>query len=211
MRDIPFFTTALGVASLTLSQIPYTGQAYIRIQDSAEPEEFLQECVSFCKAAGAETVFAAGHSVCERFPESAKLLSMKADKSTVGETDAMLFPVTEATLKQWADIYNSKVVNIPNGAWMTSRVAEQMLHDGDGYFVHKDGKLLGIGKASGGEITWVASVRPGAGANVVRALCHALAEETVSLVVASQNLKAMRLYERLGFLCTGVISTWYAV
>ena len=43
MRDMPFFTTLSGVASLTLSQIPYTGKAYIRIQDSTEPEQFLRE------------------------------------------------------------------------------------------------------------------------------------------------------------------------
>lgn len=209
MQDMPLFTTQLGVASLTLSQIPYTKQAYIRIQDSNEPEAFLQECRDFCKAVGAEAVYATGHSVCESFSEYTKLLAMRADKCSIGETDAALFPVTETTLGKWVDIYNKKIVKIPNGAWMTKRMAEQMLSDGDGYFIHKDGELLGIGKASGCEIAWVASVSPGAGADVVRALCHALSEETVLLTVASQNRKAICLYERLGFLITGIVSTWY--
>ena len=211
MRDMPFFTTQLGVASLTLSQIPYTQQAYIRIQDTQDPEVFLRECVSFCRAAGAEKIYATGHSACEVYPEYTKLLTMKADRNVVGETDAMLFPVTESTLEQWREIYNQKIQKVPNGAWITAQDGQKLLKDGDGYFVHKDGSLLGIGKASAGVIDWVASVLPGAGADVVRGLCHALSEDTVTLVVASQNHKALRLYEQLGFVCTEELSTWYAV
>ena len=106
MRDIPFFTTQQGVASLTLSQIPYTHKAYIRIQDSAFPEMFLNECIGFCKAAGAEQVYVTGHEVCEQYPEYTKLLFMQADRSFIGETDAALFPVTSSTLERWVEIYN---------------------------------------------------------------------------------------------------------
>ena len=88
MKDMPLFTTEYGVASLTLSQIPYTKQAYIRIQATAEPERLLTECIDFCKAAGAEHIFATGHSVCEKYPEHTKLLRMQADRSSIGETDA---------------------------------------------------------------------------------------------------------------------------
>lgn len=209
MRDMPFFTTSNGAASLTLSQIPYTGKAYIRIQDSQNAEEFLQECLSFCRAVGAICVYVTGHPACQAYPEYTKLLTMRADIASIGETDASVFPVSEETLSQWVEIYNKKIVSVPNGAWMTRQKAEEMLKDGDGYFVHRNGTLLGIGKASGYEIQWVASVLPGAGADVVRALCHALADGFVSLTVASENHKAVSLYEKLGFLCTGVLSTWY--
>ena len=63
MRDFPIFSTETGVSSLTLKEIPYKKQAYIRIQD-VQPgtlQEHLRECVQFCKAAGAEHIFAAGH------------------------------------------------------------------------------------------------------------------------------------------------------
>ena len=211
MKDMPLFTTEYGVASLTLSQIPYTKQAYIRIQDTSEPEKFLAECAAFCRAAGAEYIFATGHSVCEGYPEHTKLLRMQADRSSIGETDAALFPVTEGTLNQWVEIYNQKIIKIPNGAWMNRNDANKMLHEGNGYFIHRDGDLLGIGKASGSEISWVAAVKPGAGADIVRALCHALSEDTVTLTVSSQNHKALSLYNKLGFLCSGIISTWYVV
>lgn len=209
MRDIPMFTTELGVASLVLSQIPYTKKAYIRILDASDSSEFLQECISFCIAAGAEHIYATGNNACECYPEYTAILEMRADIAFLGQTDVNLFPVTEQTMEQWREIYNNKVRNVPNGAWMTVENAKELLKDG--YFVHRDGKLLGIGKASGDKIHWVAACCPGAGEDVVRGLCHALTGDTVTLEVASANEKAIRLYERLGFICTKELSKWYQV
>ena len=211
MRDIPLFTTQQGVASLTLSQIPYTQRAYVRIQSSLEPQAFLQECVSFCTACGAEQVFATGDTICENYPLHTRIISMQASLEGIGETDAALFPVTEQTLEQWRTIYNQKVKNVPNGAWMTMQMAKDMLKSGEGYFIHENGELLGIGQLSGNQIQWVASLQPGAGADVVRALCHAVSEKTVSLEVASENKKAVVLYEKLGFLAVHEISQWYRI
>ena len=70
MRDFPMFTTENGIASLILKQIPYWGSAYIRIQDSKEPEMLLAECVDFCHCAGAQKIYATGHSVLEKYPLS---------------------------------------------------------------------------------------------------------------------------------------------
>ena len=86
-----------------------------------------------------------------------------------------------------------------------------MLDEGDGYFVHRDGKLLGIGRVKGDEIRFIGSVRPGAGADVLRALAHAITGETVILEVASVNHKAIALYERLGFIKTTELSRWYKI
>lgn len=211
MRDFPLFTTQQGVASLTLSQIPFTKKAYIRIQSSLEPEAFLQECVSFCSACGAEEVFAAGHAICENYPLHTSILRMQVPIEGIGDTDAALFPVTEQTLEEWRTIYNQKVRNVPNGAWMTVKMANTLLKSGEGYFVHKNGDLLGIGQVSGAQIHWVASLKPGAGADVVRALCHAVSAETVYLEVASENTKAVSLYKNLGFCVAQEISKWYRV
>ena len=86
-----------------------------------------------------------------------------------------------------------------------------MLEQGDGYFVHKDGKLLGIGRVRGEEIRFVASLQPGAGEDVVRALAHAVTGESIVLEVASNNQKALNLYTRLGFLKTAELSRWYKI
>lgn len=211
MRDMPLFTTENGVASLTLNQIPYTKSAWIRIQDSVLPAALLEECIVFCRAAGAEHIFATGDVCCEAYPEHTKILKMQADTQTIGETDAALFPVTEKTLDYWRTVYNGKIQNVPNGAWMTMEKAKEMLEQGSGYFVHRDGILLGTGMVQDSQIAWVASLATGAGADVVRALCHAVTTDKVTLEVASANLKAVKLYEELGFVPTELIAQWYRI
>ena len=70
MKDFPCFATDDGVASLILKEIPYRQEAYIRFQD-VQPGRFapfLQECVSFCRMAGAEKIYAQGHEELSQYP-----------------------------------------------------------------------------------------------------------------------------------------------
>jgi hypothetical protein len=211
MRDMPMFTTENGVASLTLNQIPYTKSAWIRIQNSVSPQALLEECIAFCKAVDAEYIYATGDSCCEKYTEHTKILNMQADIEMIGDTDAALFPVNGHTREEWRAIYNDKIKSVPNGAWMTVDRSKDMLEQGSGYFVHRDGSLLGTGMVDGNKLSWVASVQPGAGVDVVRALCHAVTEQTVRLEVASANIKAMQLYQKLGFIPISTISEWYKI
>jgi ribosomal protein S18 acetylase RimI-like enzyme len=57
----------------------------------------------------------------------------------------------------------------------------------------------------------IIAVKPGAGRDVMLALCSSLSSERVVLEVASTNEKAIRLYEKLGFLKNAEISRWYDV
>ena len=211
MRDIPMFVTDLGVANLILNQIPYTQTAYIRIQDCQDGKRFLEECADFCKMAGAEKVFATGHSACEGYPRWTGIVSMQAPRSVIGQTDACLFPVTEKTIDRWREIYNQKVTRVPNGAWMTETESKKMLRDGSGYFIHRDGVLLGIGKIDANQLQWVASVYPGGGEDSVKALCSAIPEDFVTLEVADTNEKAVSLYSKLGFVTVQKLSQWYQI
>lgn len=211
MKDIPVFTTQHGAASLFLREIPYRKRAHIKLQATQEPEKLLQECVSFCRACGAEWCDAAGHEYLEKYPLITALVSMTRDKASLPETDACLFPVTEKTVDFWLDIYNERMADVPNAAFMDSSDGRELLKAGDGYFVHRDGKLLGIGKASGDFIDTVISVVPGMGETVVLALAGALTGDTVRLTVASANTRAVGLYERMGFLPVRELSRWYRV
>ena len=92
MRDIPVFTTPAGVASLTLKEIPYRGMAYIRLQDSVEPEQLLKECVDFCRAAGAEYVFATGHSILKDYPVHTSIWRLSCLRDTLSQTDCSFAP-----------------------------------------------------------------------------------------------------------------------
>lgn len=211
MQNLPMFTTEYGAASLFLREIPYRGRAHIKIQSSLDPEKLLEECVSFCRMCGAEWIDAAGHDYLEKYPLITALWAMQCPRDALAETDACLFPVTEATVQQWMDIYNERMADVPNAAYMDSRDGRELLNTGDGYFVHRDGLLLGIGKAKDDFIDTVISVEPGAGETVLRALCSALQCETMRLWVASENHRAVRLYQRLGFVKTKELSRWYRV
>ena len=211
MKDFPMFTTEFGVASLVMKEIPYQGCAYIIIREALQPEELLRECMAFCRMCGAQRVYATGHEILRDKPYFTAILEMRCEKDTLPDTDAALFPVQEKTLRDWLDIYNKKIVSVPNGAWMTDADGKKMLERGDGYFVHRGETLLGIGMAAGDTIDWVASVRPGAGRDVLLALNHAISAETVVLTVSDRNEKAVKLYEGLGFLRVKEISRWYQV
>ena len=93
----------------------------------------------------------------------------------------------------------------------TDFFGRELLAGGDGYFIHRDGKLLGIGKASGNFIDTVISVQPGLGETGVLALAELLTEDTVELMVAGANERAVRLYERMGFLKVKELTRWYRV
>jgi hypothetical protein len=191
MRDFPVFTTEYGVASLILKEIPYQGNAFVIIRDTKEPEMLLAECVSFCRICGAERVYATGHEILECYPLYTAIWLMRCRAESLPETDASLFPVQEKTLPEWRRIYNEKVQRVPNGAWMTEKDGTEMLQKGEGYFVHRNGELLGIGKVSGNVIDWVAAVRPGAGQDVVCTLAHAACGDALELTVASGSCAAV--------------------
>ena len=211
MRDFPMFTTENGVGSLVFREIPYRGIAYISIRDSATPVEFLAECADFCRAVGAQHVYASGHSILESYPVYTSVLQMSASTECIPETNASLFPVTEKTIGRWKDIYNERMKHVDNASYMSDRAASDLLKNGNGYFVHRDGELLGIGIASDDKIHCIASCKRGAGRDIVAALIHTLMSDRVFLEVASTNKRAISLYESMGFICTKELSKWYKI
>ncbi len=211
MKDIPMFTTEHGVASLSLQGIPAWGVAYVKIVSSLEPEKLLRECVDFCRACGAEAVYASGDACLETYPCTSVLVRMQRPLEGVGQTDAALFPMTAETTNKWRQIYNDRMVSVPNARYMTQADEKRYLQDGDCYFVHRKGELLGIGKVSGGSIHVLASVQPGAGKKIVFALATAVCDDTISLTVAQENSKAVALYSQLGFMSVEEIERWYKI
>lgn len=211
MNDIPVFDTAHGVASLFLREIPIRGRAHIKLQSTQDPEQLLAECVAFCRACGAEWIDGAGHEYLKRYPLITALYAMSCPRENLSPVDACLFPVTEETVAQWIAIYNERMKDIPNCALMDSHRGRELLRQGDGYFVHRNGKLLGIGRAAEDTLDTVIATEPGMGETVVRALTELLDTDVVRLQVASANTRAIRLYERLGFLKIRELSRWYRI
>ena len=211
MRDIPVFTTENGVAEIVLREIPYKKRAHIKLRATQEPEKLLDECVSFCRVCGAEQIYAAGHDFLEKYPLYVQMLEMTCTRETVGKSDAALVPVMDRDMELWLQIHNGRMAEVPNAAYLDSKDGQEFLENGDCYFVHRDGKLLGIGKGAEDRIDIVVAAEPGMGETVVRALCSVLTGDRVRVAVAAENERAVRLYERMGFVCERMLSQWYQI
>ena len=213
MRDFPIFTTDYGVSSLILKEIPYRKEAYIRIRDVQSQffPEHLEECVSFCRMAGAERILATGHENLDSYPLHAAVYEMRGTAWRDVDKMENLFPVTEETVGQWRSICNERMRSVDCSATQTSADEKEILSSGGAYFVHHQGQLLGIGWLKDTELLLVCSVKPGAGERVMHTLMSLIEGAQMTLQVASTNERAIRLYEKLGFVKIKEVSRWYRV
>ena len=214
MKNIPIFTTEYGTASLILREIPYKKEAYVA-NPSALPgkmEDLALACGAFCRAAGAERVYLAEPRGAELpFPLHTEILTMTCPRQRLDPGPWALYPVLPENVAEYRRRYNEAMAPVANAATMERADEERILTEGGGYFVHLEGRALGLGQIKGDEIEAVVSFAPGGGEAVVRAL-SALAEgDLIRLKVASVNEKALRLYCRLGFSATGVSSRWLRI
>ena len=213
MRDFPIFTTDFGVSSLVLKEIPYRNEAYIRIRDVQDVffAEHLKECVSFCRMCGAEAVFAEGYEKLAEYPLYTSVYQMSGVARSDEAKMASLFPVTEETASHWRGIYNKAMRNVDNAGTLESRDEKQIVASGSAYFVHRDGELLGIFWLEENKLLAIAAVQKGAGETVMHTMMSLREGRQMTLEVASTNQRAIRLYERMGFLKTAELSRWYRV
>ena len=212
MRDFPIFTTDYGVSSLILREIPYRKEAYIRILD-VQPDgmkDHLAECISFCRMAGADVIFAAGLGL-ERYPEAAAILEMRGTPLLNPEETACLFPVTEKTVAHWRQLQNKAMASVDHAGTLESRDEKRLLDSTGAYFIHEEGSLLGIGWLEDGKLLALASVQPGMGRRVMHTLLSSADSTDIVLEVASTNLRAIRFYERMGFMKTRLLTQWHQV
>lgn len=209
MKDIGVFPTQYGVASLILREIPYRREAYIRVQD-VQPEDLsllLNECADFCRACGAEKILWTGAQT-EAEP-AMTVLRMQATARSDRALVEQLFPVTEKTAARWRQIYNERMRSVPQARTLSFADERELSETGGTYFVHRDGELLGIGWLEDTHLLAIASCKPGAGERIIHTLMSLIEGLDMTLEVADRNEKAIALYQRLGFVTTGIASEWY--
>lgn len=212
MRDIPFFSTDTGVSALTLKEIPYRKTAYIRVLE-VQPqglEAHIDECLAFCRMAGAEEVFAGGDDRLDGWPMYTAVVEMSATAWVDPEKLAALFPVTEKTVARWREYYNQRMTQVPGAATLEARDEKRIVDSNGAYFVHENGALLGIGWLEDCKLLAVAA-EPGQGQRVMHSLMSLVEGARMTLEVASVNERAVGLYEKLGFLATREVMRWYRV
>ena len=213
MKDFPVFSTETGVSSLILKEVPYRETAYIHIQD-VQPDGFgvhLKECVSFCRMVGAEKVYAAGRDELVEYPTYMQLLEMRGTAWVDQSKICNLFPVTEGTVTEWRRIYNQSMRGVDNAQTLEQRDEEKIIASVGAYFIHDNGRLLGIGWMEDTKLLAVAAVVRGAGERLMHTLMSLVEGADMTIEVASTNEKAIRLYEKMGFLKSREIACWYDV
>lgn len=202
MKDFPVFTTPYGVSSLILREVPYRQEAYIHIQD-VQPEGFrehLRECVCFCRMVGGEKIYARGYEALKEYPIHASVWEMRGTAWVDPEKLENIFPVTEATVSRWRQICNTRLRGVDHAATLTASEEKKILESGGAYFIHHRGELLGVGWMEDTKLLLMAGVKPGAGERILHTLMSLVEGADMTMEVASTNQKAIRLYEKLGFL-----------
>ena len=210
MKDFPMFTTEFGIASLILREIPYRGEAFKLIQDTQQPEELLAECISFCRICGAEKIYARGHEIVERYPLRCIVYEMRGQAEVDEAKVESLWPVTEETVTRWRELMNEKMRPVDNSGTLEKKNEADIL-SGGAYFVHREGELLGAGWLMGNELLLLASFKPGMGERVMHTMMSLIPGQEVKLDVVSTNTRAIRLYEKLGFIRTSELRQWHRV
>ena len=213
MKDFPVFTTDWGVSSLILREIPYRAEAYIHIQD-VQPEGFeehLKECAAFCRMAGADRVYATGSQLLQAYPEYMSVYEMRGMAWVDPEKMVNLFPVTEQTVGRWRSLMNERLRGVDNAATLTAFDEKKILQSGGAYYIHRSGELLGLGWMEDTKLLLVAAVKPGAGETVMHSLMSLVEGADMTIEVASTNDRAIRLYEKLGFMKIREVVKWYKI
>lgn len=209
MKNISMFTTEYGVADLFLKNVPYSGIAFVQILSTSSCFNFLKECYDFCRAIGAEKIYASGNDALKQLPVYTEILSMSRKADVAYESDCILVPVMSETSESWRSIYNSCMADVPAADYMSKSDMRSHLKNGDAYYIYRNDELLGIGIASGETIYAVAGLKPHVGELLMTALFGVLSGETIHLKVAAKNRKARSLYTKLGFSLDAVVETWY--
>ena len=211
MRDFPMFTTQYGVASLILREVPYRQEAFILIQSTQQPEELLAECVAFCRAVGAERIYARGHDIVESYPLHCIVYEMRGSIEVDEDKVESLWPVTKETIGSWREFLNREMRPIDNAGTLEQKGEQEILDLGGAYFVHRDGELLGAGWLVEDELMLIAAAQNGMGDRVLHTLLSVSNPEQIRLDVVSTNGRAIRFYEKMGMVITAENRRWYRV
>ncbi len=206
VKNIPVFTCGYGAATLILREIPVFGKAYILLQTVfGDQAALIEECASFCRAAGAEQVYVRLDSPEERTAFACQIWELERIGKPVC-AEIQLTPVDKENVKQYISLYNRRFIDVIGAAHCDEKT------DLSGAWLWlQENDAVGLGQMQNGELRAIATSIPGQGKKLAGALLALNGSEKCILQVASNNLPALGLYESLGFEKTKTLGSWYLV
>lgn len=214
MKDIPVFTASNGIATLILREIPHSGRAYVLLRAVwTNPADLLDECCGFCRACGAEEIYAAWDA--EELPaqHAYDLLEMTCPKADLPQPtqSVRLVELCPDNGKQYLDIYNRCFQSVPGAQTYGNQDLQRLYGEDLAYLAEVDGQFAGIAEISKDALEGI-GVLPefhGLGYHLALEVFARIPSAILHLKVASTNERALSLYDRLGFHVHGVAHRWY--
>ena len=214
MKDIPVFTAANGIATLVLKEIPHCGRAYVLIRAVwTDAAALLEECRGFCRACGAEEIYASWDT--EELPAAPAydLLEMTCRKADLPQPTApvQLVELCPENGPQYLEIYNRCFHNLPGAATYGNQDLQRLYGEELAYLAVVDNQFAGVAEISKDTLEGI-GVLPehrGLGYNLALAVLDRIPSVNLHLKVANTNERALALYTRLGFRVQAVVRRWY--
>lgn len=217
MKNIPIFTASSGMASLILREIPYSGRAYVMVRAvwRGETAALLAECGQFCRAAGAETVFASQELEPLPARHAYDLLELRCQRADLPAPDRSLElePLTAENAAAYLEIYNRCFRDLPGAAAYDRADMQRLLGKNLAFLTKTAGQYAAVAELTPGGLAGVAVLPEcrgrGLGRNLTLAALRRLDAPELTLKTASTNVTALQLYRNLGFGRDRVTSRWW--
>ena len=215
MKNIPVFTSSYGIATLILREIPWSGSAYVLIRSvwDGQTAALLEECRGFCRAVGAKHVYAAWDTAELPAAHAWDMIRMTRPKAGLPQSLCPVEPepLTRENAAAYLEIYNRCFVQVPAAASYDAGSLEPLYGEDLAWLVKRGGVYAGVAEISKEGLEGIAVLpeHRGLGYDLALAVLPMVPSPELRLKVASTNLRAIALYERLGFTVDGVEKRWW--
>lgn len=217
MKNIPMFTSAYGLATLILKEISWNGRAYVLVRSvwNDRAAELLEECRSFCRAVGAEEMFASWDT--EELPAShaydmIDMTCVKAELPKPRQT-VELEQVTPESAGEYLRIYNQCFRDVPAAASYDRKSLDPLYGEDLAWLARVGGQYAAVAEISKEGLEGIAVLPEfrGLGYDLAATVLQMVPNPVVRLKVASTNIRARTLYGHLGFNEVGISRRWYKI
>lgn len=205
MQNIPMFTGIHGMATLILKEIPVSGLAYVLVRSVWKDNlaGLLAEAGDFCRAAGAETVYASWEDRDLPAEHAYDVLELTMDRENLPPPPepVVLMPLTDRNSRDYLTVYNGCFARMPGHASYGPKDMQRLQGKNLAFLVYRDGLPAAVAELGDNQLEGL-GVLPafrGLGYPLALTVLARLPGPVLSLRVVSTNDRALSLYRRIGF------------